>query len=102
MTATSDGSEKGSQKQKVVARLLCSVSQSHGLVDNLVKMRLLQQTGCQLHNEKGRDRVPYKYLQHELVLLGKESDRSKHEFEELEVEVGLIHIGPHAIHSLSI
>ena len=38
------------------------------------------------------------YLQHEFILLGKESHRAKHQLEQLQVEVRLLHVLSHCGH----
>lgn len=76
MTATTDRSEQSSEQEEVVVGFLGRHGQLHALVNNLVKMR----------------------LQHLFILRSKQAHGAKDKLEQLEVEVGSLHVGAHLMH----
>ena len=73
---TSYGPEEGPEQEEVVEGLLGGLGQLHGLVDDGAEVR----------------------LEHELVLGGEKRDGAEDQLEQLQVQIGPLHVGAHLVH----
>ncbi len=78
MASSANRTEEGAQEQEIVVGLLGRHGELHAFV------HYLMQVG----------------LQHLLVLRGKQRHGAEDELEELQVEVGAVHVGAHFVHAL--
>ncbi len=78
VASPADRTEEGAQEEEIVVGLLGRHGELHAFVHDLMQVR----------------------LQHLLVLRGKQRHGAEDELEELEVEVGAVHVGAHFVHAL--
>ncbi len=78
VASSANRTEEGAKEKEIVVGLLGRHGELHAFVHDLMQVR----------------------LQHLLVLRGKQRHGAEDEFEELEIEVGAVHVGAHFVHAL--